>query len=111
MSRITRDMGKFYIQSGNVSQVLSTEDAESAAIFTLQCTINKFFPVDEIEIRLVNRLSLEVVLRGLAELDSSISVSQIGVGRCEAGLFETEELFAKWRTRVYSISYIFDQFS
>ena len=69
-------MGKFYIQSGNVSQVLSTEDAESAAIFTLQCTINKFFPVDEIEIRLVNRLSLEVVLRGLAELDSSISVSQ-----------------------------------
>ena len=101
-------MAKFYVQSGSVSLVLLANNAEEAALSTLKHTIDKYFPVDDIEIRLLNRVSMEFVLQGLAEMDSLIAVSQIGFGRREAGLFEKDKLFAKSRTKFYSIFYLFD---
>jgi hypothetical protein len=104
-------MGRFDVQSGVVSLVLAGSDAESVARAALRRTINKYFPVEDIEIRLLNRLSTEVVLKGLDEMDCFIAVSQIGFERSEAGLFNRDELFSRWRTNIYSISYLFDQLS
>ena len=87
---------------------LAAETPEEAARNTLKHAINKYFPVDDIELRLLNRFSIECVLNGLAEMESTIAVSQIGTGRCEAGLFDKDKLFAISRTELHSIYYLFD---
>lgn len=102
-------MSKFYVQSGNVSLVLSGIDSEDAARRTLQHTINNFFPIHDIEIRLLNGFSMDTVLMGLAELEPEVAVSQIGFGRDESGLFDRRELFAKLCGEAHSLSHLFDQ--
>ncbi len=88
-------MEKFYVQSGNVSLILLGKDAEHAAQCAVYRTIDEYFPIDDIEIYLLNRGSIECVLSGLAEMDPWIEVSQIGFGRSDAGRFARDELFRK----------------
>jgi hypothetical protein len=68
-----------------------------------------YFPVDDVELRLVADDSIHYVLKGLAELDAQVAVSQIGHGRSEAGLFETETLLETWRRRSCVLGFQFGQ--
>ena len=98
-------MAKFYIQSGSVSLITSADQAEQAAFWAVKRTIDIYFPVDELERRLVNEDSFHCVLKSLAELDAQVAVRQIGNGRSEAGLFETESMLESWCCRYLDWSF------
>ena len=101
-------MPKFYVQSGNVSLVIAANHAEQAALWALNHTVNNYFPVDDVECRLLNEVSFRYLLRGLSQLDEIVSVSQRGWGKADAGSFETHHLFETWCRSSHTIRLFFD---
>jgi hypothetical protein len=84
-------MPKYYVQSGNVSFVVTAADAEGAALWVLN--------------RLIDARTPGVPL-GLGQV---FNISEIGFGRDEVAIFETHGLFYKWRTLQRAIQHLFDQ--
>lgn len=119
-------MAKYYIQSGNVSFVVSAQDAEGAALWAMHQTIEKMVTVfeDECEgIRISNEqfgdegteaadatdCIYEPMLEGLAQFAETISCSEIGFGRDEVAALETDEVFLHWRQLMQAADYLFDK--
>ncbi|MCH2177441.1 MAG: hypothetical protein MK106_01435 [Mariniblastus sp.] len=105
-------MTKYYIQSGNASWTVQAKDAEGAALWLLNQTIQPYLPLtkpgessSEDEDRLFG------ILEGLAQLAPEIQVSQIGPGHTDAGRFDTGEIFNTWRRLSSSLDRLFDSFN
>lgn len=121
-------MAKYYIQSGNVTFVVSACDVEGAALWTMhrimdekicdyeQALLDGYvdpfsLPISEQEIEGVPQaIPYDAMLEGLAEFGESIRVSQIGFGRDDAGELETEEIFHQWRQLMQAVDRLHDQF-
>lgn len=93
-------MPKFYVQSGEVSLVVTAMDAEGAALWAIHqhtqlpespeeaCTEAAGLPDwDDL---------LPVWAADLPELGATIRVSERGAGRSDAGRFATDEALAKY---------------
>lgn len=102
-------MAKYYIQSGEIKLVVTAADAEGAAMWVLNRTINQIIPVDTIEDRHLDAGTIECVIQGLDYLDPEIHVSEIGFGRNEVAIFDTEILFKQWCQLLYAMNSLFDQ--
>ena len=125
-------MAKYYIQSGKVSFVVGANDAEGAALWAMHQTIEKMvaayeseyedlqlskeafgFDADEIieSELMINPADniLEPMLNGLAQFGETITCSQIGFGRDDQGVLETEEVFRHWRQLMQAADYLFDR--
>ncbi|MCH2181047.1 MAG: hypothetical protein MK108_03495 [Mariniblastus sp.] len=103
-------MSKFYVQSGHVAWTVQSADAEGAALWLLNQTLRPFLPLDEIASRSQREEAIVCLLDGLARLEPTIAVSQIGMGRCEAGHFDTGDLFNTWQQLSCSVSSLLDSF-
>lgn len=121
-------MAKFYIQSNRVSFVVCANDAEGAALWAMHRVVDEKI-CDYEEQRLLDNflaedhdsadeepipgapqaVPLEPMLEGLAEFGENISISEIGMGRDEAGLLDTEEIFHQWRQLMFAVDRLFDQ--
>lgn len=99
-------MAKFYIQSRNVSFVVSAHDAEGAALWAMHQIIES--KVDESNIECEASIYLPM-LDGLAEFDETILCSEIGLGRDEAGVLDTDTIFRHWRQLMKAADSLFDQ--
>ena len=125
-------MAKYYIQSGKVSFVVAANDVEGAALWAMHQTIEKmvaayeseyddlqsskeafgFEPGELIESESVSEPEdhyLESMLDGLAQFDEQIYCSQIGFGRDDQGVLETDEIFRHWRQLMQAADYLFDR--
>ena len=103
-------MSKFYVQSGSLAWTVESVDAEGAALWLLHQALRPFLPLSEI---VSSRQQEEAVARlfdGLARLAPAIRVSEIGMGRCDAGQFDTGQLFQTWQQLSRSVSSLLDTF-
>ena len=120
-------MAKYYIQSGQVSYVVSACDVEGAALWAMHRIMDEKIcdhedallsdgidpfdlPISDSEIEGVPQaVPYEAMLQGLAEFDESISVSQIGFGRSDAGELDTEDIFHQWRQLMQAVDRLHDR--
>ena len=125
-------MAKYYIQSGKVSFVVAASDVEGAALWAMHQTIEKMVAAYESEYEDLHLSKqafgfeadeliesepmidpadnfLESMLNGLAQFDERIYCSQIGFGRDDQGVLETDEVFRHWRQLMQAADYLFDR--
>ena len=101
-------MAKFYIQTGELSYIVSAQDSQGAALWVLhqaiqRCEREHGWQLDDWQE--ADALPVELTDR----LDMHVDVSQLGFGRHEAGRFETQELYDVWRSLYFSMLFLFDQ--
>lgn len=110
-------MAKYYIESGDVSFVVSACDAEGAALWAMHRIIDSKINdweslagesvLDDGYSRLIDgvpaAIPYEAMLDGLAEFDAEIRLSERGFGYDEAGLLETETIFHTWRQLMMAV--------
>ena len=110
-------MAKYYIESGNVSFVVSACDAEGAALWAMHRIIDG--KIDEWEASadesivsdgygrqiegVPTAVPYEAMLDGLAEFESDIRLSERGFGYDDAGCLETETIFHSWRQLMMAV--------
>lgn len=109
-------MAKFYLQSGEINFVVQAADADAAAIWLLNKTIEKYTASASYQDTLAadmdlaeNEMMICTAVFALDQLDNEIKVSQIGFGRCEAALLDTELIFKHWVELLDAMSNLFDQ--
>ena len=106
-------MNKFYVQSGFAAWTVQSADAEGAALWLLNQALQSFLPAgsgEEVASPSQREEAVAGLLEGLARLDRTIVVSQIGMGRCEAGCFDTGDLFHTWQQLSRSVSSLLESF-
>ena len=110
-------MAKYYIESGDVSFVVSACDAEGAALWAMHRVIDGkindweslggesvFTDGYSRQIEGVPAaIPYEAMLDGLAEFDTEIRLSERGFGYDEAGCLETETIFHTWRQLMMAV--------
>lgn len=102
-------MSKFYIQSGDVSFVVSAADAEGAALWLLNRVIEQHLPVEQIEQRQIGDEMAMALLDELAGFGEEIHVSEIGFGNDEADVFDTLNLIEVWGSLIRAIDNLLEQ--
>ncbi len=102
-------MSKYYVQSGNVSFVVSAADAEGAALWVLNRTIDAWIPIDDIRQRPISDQMVATFIFGFSNLGHVFNISEIGFDRDEVAKFETDELFYKWRSLLRAMQHLFGQ--
>ena len=110
-------MAKYYIESGEVSFVVSACDAEGAALWAMHRIIDSQIDAWELSAdesvlddgygRQIDgvpaAIPYEAMLDGLAEFDSEIRLSERGFGYDEAGCLDTETIFHSWRRLMMAV--------
>ena len=89
-------MAKYYLTSGNIELVVSAMDAEGAALWMINQIVDQVVsPTEEFN---ASDSASELIdyVEALDVFDDQILVSEIGFGRDEAGVLETEGLFMHW---------------
>jgi hypothetical protein len=121
-------MPKYYIQSGNVSYIVSASDTEGAALWVMHrimdrkiCEFeqyqsdwkdpNELHRIDDScdDLEVPQAIPYDAMLDGLAEFGEIILLSERGWGRCEAGELETEEIFHQWRQLMLAVDRLHDE--
>jgi len=102
-------MAKYYVQSGEVRFVVTAADADGAALWVVNKTIDGVLPPSLDEPRVVDDDFMRVAITGLDRLDPEMVVSEIGFGRDEVAIFDTELLFKQWCQLLNAMSHLFDQ--
>lgn len=101
-------MAKYYIQSGAVSVVVTARDIEGAAMWVLHRTIEALVDLYELD---DEESVMEPTLIGLSQFGPKILCSEIGFGRSEAGVLDTDRMFRTWQQLMAAADRLFDQFS
>lgn len=97
-------MAKFYVQSGLVSQLVSANDAYSAALWAMHLVMEDVVPVEEVDWLDENDVPEHGFADGLMKLGDEILVSEVGFGRDEAGRFDTADTLAEWNQLVIAMA-------
>lgn len=96
-------MPKFYVQTGNFTKVVIAEDAQGAALATVHKVLGEAIQKDQritVQMELIDQ---DEVAEICDDFEDQVLVSEIGFGRCEAGLFETEEIIQHWHKLMIAI--------
>ena len=105
-------MPKYYIQSEDVSWIVIAQDAEGAALWTLNQTLQSYLDRDAVSNTAASsKEQLFRILEGLAQFASEIQVSQVGWGASDTESFDTGEIFNTWRRLSSSLDHLFDSFN
>lgn len=100
-------MAKFYLTSGEVEFVVTAVDAEGAALWVINQFIGEAVSLeDETE---TSDYALIDYMESLDQFGEQIMVSQIGFGREEVGLLETEWMFMHWFQLSSALDQLLDQ--
>ncbi len=102
-------MAKYYLQSGQIRFVVNAADAEGAALWVLNTTINNSLPDGDVEDQRLDAGAVEYLVQGTDCLDTHIHVSEIGFGRSEVAVFDTELLFKNWFQLLNAMNHLLDQ--
>jgi len=102
-------MAKYYIQSGEIKFVVTAADADGAALWVVNKTIDDVLPTALDQQTLTDDDFICVATEGLDRLEPEMHVSEIGFGRHEVAVFDTELLFKHWYQLRNAMNYLFDQ--
>ena len=102
-------MAKFYIQSGEVSFVVSAADSQAAALWALNRIIDQHLPIEQIEQRQMGNEMVEALLDELAGVEAYFFVSQTGFESADHEIFETSNLIEVWTSLLRAIDRLLDQ--
>ncbi len=124
----TRLMAKFYIQSGKVSFIVCASDTEGAALWVMHRIMDRKIcefeqaqadwadqssgdcdAIEDPSIDVPQAIPYDAMLDGLAEFGESISLSERGFGRNEAGELKTEDIFHQWRQLMLAVDRLHDE--
>lgn len=100
-------MAKYYVQTGDIGRVLSAVDAENAALQVMDRHFDAIRWVYDDPTHSERNRRDHAACEALACFGSDFRVSEIGLGRDEAGMFETADLLDLWHglmTAVRSIT-------
>ena len=102
------NMSKFYLTSGNIEFVVTAVDSEGAALWMINQVIDQTFPPEQFD---ENDQPDELIdyTEALDVFDDQIMVSEIGFGRDEAGILDSEWLFMKWFQLSSALNNLLDQ--
>lgn len=89
-------MAKYYVQSGNVSTIITADDPEKAALWVVHKALKQVVPVYEDAELSPNEKSEVAVVQGLMVLGNTVRISEIGFDRNEADEIDTFELVIQW---------------
>ncbi len=97
-------MSKFYATCGSHALVVTALTARHAALKLLDQTLAVHVWIyEDVTLSEQDRRD-HLVLEALMHLESSVSVSERGLGRSEAGRFEVPELLEEWHRLMVGIS-------
>lgn len=97
-------MAKFYVQSGNVRTVISADDAEKAALWTVHCAMRQVVPVYDDEELSPSEKGEVAVVQGVRVLGNTIQVSEVGFDRPDCETIDTFELLVHWHQLMVALS-------
>lgn len=101
-------MAKFYLQSGTIRTVVSADDHEKAALWTIHKTMQQIVPVyDDVELSAQEKGDVALV-QGVMVLGNSIRVSEQGFDRDDAMELDTFELVTHWHQLMVALSRLED---
>jgi hypothetical protein len=97
-------MAKFYVQSGLVSQLITANDAFSAALWAMHLVMEDVVPVEEVDWLDEANQPEHGFADGLMKLGDEVCVSEVGFGRDEAGRFDTADTLAEWNQLIIAMA-------
>ena len=101
-------MAKYYIQSGTVRTIVSADDCEKAALWTVHKIMQQVVPVyDDIELSAEEKGDVALV-QGVMVLGNSIKVSERGFDRDDAEELDTFDLICHWHQLMLALSRLED---
>lgn len=101
-------MAKYYIQSGTVRTVVSADDQEKAALWTIHKTMQQVVPVyDDVELTASEKNDVALV-QGIMVLGNTVKVSEQGFDRDDAEEMDTFELVTHWHQLMMALSRLED---
>lgn len=100
-------MPKFYVTCGCQHLVIQAESAEMGAMRLLDELLGEHVWIyDDAGLTEADRRD-HLVLEALLHLGSRIMVSERGLGRCEAGVFDVPEMLDRWDRLMTAVSRLF----
>ncbi len=100
-------MSKFYATCGSHTLVVATADAQQAAMRLMDEVLGAHIWIYEDETLGEQQRRDHLVLEALLHLAPSVSVSEIGNGRSDAGEFGVPELLEQWHQLMTAVSRMF----
>lgn len=88
-------MAKYYVESGEVRLVVQAEDPRMAALWTMHTAMEQSLTLDAVDFS-DDQLEDLKNIDGVAQFSRHILVSEIGLGRSEAGRFDALEIMIEW---------------
>ena len=102
-------MAKYYLTSGNIEFIVTAMDAEGAALWMINQIVDQVIsPSDEFN---ASDSASELIdyVEALDVFDDQILVSEIGFGRDDVGVLETEVLFMHWFQLSNALNHLLDR--
>lgn len=96
-------MPKYYVESDNFRLVVQAEDARTAAVWAVHVALEKPEKFDEVALSADQAEDLQSC-DGTLRLGTFLSVSEIGFGRCECGIFDTFDVMVEWNQLAVAVS-------
>ena len=125
-------MAKYYIQSGDISFIVCACDTEGAALWVMHRIMDEKIcdfeeaksqwddplpgeecndlPIEDYHLMdIPQAIPYDAMLEGLVEFGETISLSERGFGRSEAGELKTEDIFHQWRQLMLAVDRLYDE--
>jgi hypothetical protein len=99
-------MPKYYIQSGRVNLIVNAADAEGGALWAINRVVQQYLPAGDLgrssadlasEPQPANgKIRANALTAAMDQFDAEIRVSELGLGRDDAGTLDTELTARLW---------------
>lgn len=97
-------MAKYYVQSGNVKTIVSADDSEKAALWTIHCAMRQVVPVYDDEELTPEAKSEVAVIQGIMVLGNTLRISELGFDRADALELDTFDLVVHWHQLMIALA-------
>jgi hypothetical protein len=97
-------MPKYYVQCGTVQRLVTAEDPRGAALWAVHEIIDQAIDLDAVDWEDESEIENLDLIRVMLALGSTISVSELGFGRSEAGLYDTPDIMTEWSQLIVAVS-------
>ena len=89
-------MAKYYVQSGQVKMIMDAQDVQGAALWAVHSRLGSIASIYEGEEYTEAEQLDQVLMAALIELDTTVSVSELGFDRSDAVVMESFDLAVQW---------------
>ena len=99
-------MAKYYTTCGTFEFLTTSEDARSAALWSIHQFLASRIELDSVAWTEPETIDRQDIMEAMMCLDDTVFVSEIGFGRADAAIFDTADLLCEWNHLVIAIQRI-----